>query len=150
MKTFIPLAAIITGALFLSLCTTSCSKSDEDHSGPKEQLIARKWSINRIQLKLYSGSTFVKDTILKQTPHPQNFVTFGTDGSFEYRFNTTTSDLGTYTFKGADSVIASSAPGAYRWKMLTITDQLFTVMSTSSNDPNFPGYKVERYQTFVP
>lgn len=150
MKTFIPLTAFFTGALFLCLVNTSCKKEENKDAGkPKEQLVARKWSINRIQLRLYSGTTFVKDTIIKQTPHPTNIVSLGADGSFEYRFNTTASDMGTYVWKGADSIIATSSPNAYRWKLLTLTSELFTVVSTGT-DPAFPGYKVERYQTFVP
>lgn len=149
MKTFIPLTAVTTAALFLCLFT-SCKKDDAtDHSGPKETLIVRQWSINRIQLKLFNGSTFVKDTILKQTPKPKNFVSFGADMSFEYCFNTTTKDPGTYVFKGADSIIATAASGIYRWKLLMLTDQIFTTMTTTNNDPQFPGYKVERYYTLV-
>lgn len=152
MKTYRSSTAFFTCALLLCLVNISCKKTEnQDEGKSKEQLIARKWDINRIQLRLYNGSTFVKDTILRNTPKPKNFVTLGSDGSFQYCFNKATSDLGTYAFKGADSIITTSAPTAYRWKLLTLTSQLFTVVSTSSSDPDFPGYnKVERYQTFVP
>ena len=150
MKTFIPLTALFTATLFLCLFNTSCKKEDKDHSGPKETLIVHSWTINRIQLKLFNGSVFVKDTILKQTPKPRNFAAFGADMSFEYCFNSMTKDPGTYVFKGADSIIATAASGTYRWKLLMLTDQLFTTMTTTNNDPDFPGYKVERYYTLVP
>lgn len=126
----------------------SCTKTEDTSTVPKEQLVIGKWNINRMQLRLFYGGTFLKDTIIPQTPHPENFVQFQAGGSFEYRFNTTTSDFGTYQFIGADSVISNVTTKVYRWKMLTLTNQLFTVMNTSTN-PSFPGATVETYQTFV-
>ena len=126
----------------------SCTKTEDTSTVPKEQLVIGKWNINRMQLRLFYGGTFLKDTIIPQTPHPENFVQFQAGGSFEYRFNTTTSDFGTYQFIGADSVISNVTTKVYRWKMLILTNQLFTVMNTST-DPSFPGATVETYQTFV-
>ena len=148
MKNPVPAAVVIAGLFFGCIINTSCSKISDSSSIPKEQLVIGKWNINRIQLKLFYGGVFAKDTIIKQTPHPENFVKFEAGGNFEYKFNTTGSDLGTYQFKGVDSVISVSASKTYRWKWLTITDVLFTVMNTST-DPAFPGATVETYQTFV-
>jgi hypothetical protein len=147
MKT--PFTAILIAGLFsVSAILSSCAKPDHSADLPKEQQVVGKWSINRIQLKIYSGGVFIKDTIVKQTPKPVNFVSFDANGGFEYRFNTTTSDIGTYSFTGSDSVISSSLPNIYRWKMLTLTKVLFTVVNTTT-DPAYPGAIVEKYHTFV-
>lgn len=139
---------IIAGLFSILLISDSCAKPDHSADLPKEQQVVGTWSINRIQLRIYSGGVFIKDTILKQTPHPTNYVKFESGGNFEYRFNTYTTDAGTYQFVGADSVVSSSIPQNYRWKMLTLTNVLFTVVSTGT-DPAYPGATVERYQTFV-
>jgi len=116
---------------------------------PKEEQAIGQWSINRIQLRLYYNNVFAKDTILQAKSLPKNFVQFDSPSGFQYCFSSTTIDAGTYQWKGADSLIATTPSKIYRWKMLTLTDVLFTVMSTSTNDPAFPGAKVETYQTFV-
>ncbi|HNN72170.1 MAG TPA: hypothetical protein PKG89_13060, partial [Ferruginibacter sp.] len=59
-----------------------------------------------------------------------------------------TPDAGTYQFSGSDGIVSNSLPQSYNWKMLTLTNVLFTVVSTGS-DPAYPGALVERYQTFV-
>lgn len=142
-------APFITAGLFsIVFISASCSKKDTSADLPKEQQVVGTWSINRIQLRIYQGGVFLKDTIIKQTPHPTNYVKFEASGSFEYRFNTYSTDAGTYQFVGVDSVVSSSVPQNYRWKMLTLTNKLFTVVSTGS-DPGYPGAVVERYQTFV-
>jgi len=148
MKTLFTPFLVIAGLFSLSVISNSCAKPDHSADLPKEQQVVGKWNINRIQLKIYSGNVFLKDTIIPQTPKPENFVSFDEEGGFEYRFNSTTSDLGLYQFVGADSVVSNSIPKAYRWKMLTLTDVLFTVVSKGT-DPSFPGTTVERYQTFV-
>ena len=149
MKNLIRLTAIFSGILFICL-TQSCTKNnDDDVIGPKEELIGRYWYINRVQLRLYNGNTFLKDTIIPFNGKPLNYVDFS-GNAFKYCFNTASVDAGSYAFKGIDSVIATTPANVYRWKILTLTKQLFTVVSTSSNDPDFPGMKVERYQTWVP
>ena len=148
MKNLAPVAAAFAGLLFWCIILTSCSKTTDSSTIPKEQLIVGNWNINRIQLKLFYGGTFYKDTILPQTPMPVNYVKFDAAGNFEYKFNTSVADVGTYQFKGTDSVISTAAAKTYRWKILTLTDVLFTVMNTSTN-PSFPGATVEAYQTLV-
>jgi hypothetical protein len=148
MKTLFTPFIVIAGLFSISIISNSCAKPDHSADLPKEQQVVGKWSINRIQLKIYSSGVFVKDTIIPQTPHPVNFVEFGANGNFEYRFNSYTSDVGTYQFVGADSVVSSSLPNTYRWKMLTLTNVLFTVVNTTT-DPAYPGATVEVYQTFV-
>ena len=102
-----------------------------------------------MQLRLYYGGVFSKDTIIKQTPKPENFVNFSADAGFEYKFNSSTSDIGTYQFASIDSVISNTPAKIYRWKMLTLTNTLFTTVSTSNNNPSFPGATVETYYTLV-
>jgi hypothetical protein len=148
MKNYVPAAIVFAGLFLVNTMNSSCSKKSDSTTEPKEQLIVRKWSINRIQLRLYYNGVFSKDTIIPQTPMPENFVSFDATGNFEYRFNTSTSDIGTYQFVGADSVISNVTTKVYRWKMLTLTDEIFTVMNTSTS-PSFPGATVETYQTFV-
>ena len=147
MKTLFTLIFVIAGLFSITILSNSCAKPDLSADLPKEQQVVGTWSINRIQLKLYSGSVFLKDTILKQTNYP-NYVKFDAAGNFEYKFNSASPDLGTYQFVGADSVASNSIPKNYRWKMLTLTTVLFTVVSAGT-DPAFPGLNVERYQTFV-
>lgn len=148
MKTPFKALLFIAGLFSVSLLTNSCAKADHSADVPKEQQVVGKWNINRIQLKIYMGGVFIKDTILNQTPKPENFVSFSATGGFEYRFNTTISDVGTYEFGGAGSLISNSSPNTYNWTMLTLTSVLFTVVSKGT-DPAFPGAFVERYQTFV-
>lgn len=148
MKTYVPVAILFAGLFLISITNSSCSKITDSSGVPKEQLIIGHWNINRVQLRLYYSGVFAKDTILKQTPMPENYVSFAAGGNFEYRFNKPTADVGTYQFVGTDSVISNVTSKVYKWKMLTLTDVLFTVMNTST-DPAYPGATVETYQTFV-
>lgn len=148
MKTSIK-ALLFAAALFItSIFLNSCAKADHSTSLPNNQQIIGKWSINRIQLKIYINGVFIKDTILKQTPKPENFVQFQSNGGFEYRFNTPTSDIGTFELAALSKVVTNSLPQTYNWTILTLTDVLFTVVSKEP-DPAYPGALVERYQTFV-
>lgn len=148
MKTPFTAFLFIASFFSISVLINSCAKADHSADLPKEQQVVGKWNINRIQLKIFMGGVFIKDTILKQTPKPENFVSFSATGGFEYRFNTTTSDIGTYEFAGSGLLISNPAPNTYNWTMLTLTSVLFTVVSKGT-DPAFPGAFVERYQTFV-
>jgi len=148
MRNFTPVTVLVSIILF-SMSVASCTKSEPGVNKPIEA-IAGKWAINRIQLKLYYGGVFLKDTIVPRAPKGENFVQFDDATKvFQYRFNSTVTDVGTYVLKGADSVISTTAFSVYRWKMLTLTDVLFTASSTSNNDPAFPGATVETYYTFV-
>ena len=149
MKAFLPIGAIFAFLLLFSTLNTSCKKTDTSALVPKEDLVLGKWNVNRIQLKIFSNGVFIKDTIIPQKPKPQNFVNFDANGSFEYRYNSPVSDIGNYQFVGADSVIADATTKNFRWKMLTLTKDLFTVVMTSTSDAYYPGYYVENYQTFV-
>jgi len=144
--TYTPL--VLLAILFSVTIFTGCAKADTSTDLPKEQQVVGEWVINRVQLKLFQNGVFVKDTIIKSTPKPKNFVRFEADGGFEYKLNSTISDIGTYEFAGAGSLVTNSAPKTYNWTMLTLTNVLFTVVSKGS-DPAFPGYYVERYQTFT-
>jgi len=148
MKTTYTSLLIIAGLFSVIFLFNACEKPDKSADLPKEQQVVGKWSINRIQLKIFVNGSFIMDTILKQTPKPENFVRFEDNGTFEYRFNTATSDIGTYEFAGGGSLITNSTPKSYNWTMLTLTNVLFTVVSKGA-DPAFPGALVERYQTFV-
>lgn len=148
MKTTFTSLLLVAGLFFVIMFSNSCAKADTSADLPKEQQVVGEWVINRVQLKLYQNGVFVKDTIIKSTPKPKNFVRFDADGGFEYKLNSTISDIGTYEFAGAGSLITNSAPKTYNWTMLTLTNVLFTVVSKGT-DPAFPGYYVERYQTFT-
>ncbi len=138
----------IAGLLCFSTFLNSCTKADTSATLPKEQQVVGEWVINRVQLKIFQNGVFVKDTIIKSTPKPKNFVKFDADGRFEYKLNSTTSDLGTYEFGGSGTLITNSAPKSYNWTMITLTNVLFTLVSKGP-DPAFPGAYVERYQTFT-
>lgn len=148
MKTSLKALFVVAGMFSLPIFMNSCAKADTSTSLPNDQQVIGKWNINRIQLKIYVNGVFIKDTIVKQTPNPENFVQFQSNGGFEYRFNTGSSDLGTYEFAGASKMVTNSAPKTYNWTILTLTDVLFTVVSKEP-DPAYPGALVERYQTFV-
>jgi hypothetical protein len=90
----------------------------------------------------------MKDTIIKQTPMPDNFVNLDAGGSFQYRFNTAVIEAGNYKFSGADSLIANTGK-LYCWKILTLTKDIFTVSNSAHSDAFYPGGIVETYQTFV-
>jgi hypothetical protein len=140
---------LLTAVLFsLSTLINSCAKKDTSVSLPKDQAVVGKWVINRVQLKIFQGGVFVKDTIIKSTPKPENMVKFEANGGFEYKLNSTTSDLGTYEFVGASGLVTNSTPHSFNWTILTLTDVLFTAVSKGA-DPAFPGAYVERYQTFT-
>jgi len=141
---------IILLALLFSVIifTGGCAKADASTDLPKEEQVVGEWVINRVQLKIFQNGVFVKDTIIKSTPKPKNFVRFGADGSFEYKLNSTISDIGTYEFAGAGTLVTNSSPKSYNWTMITLTNVLFTLVSKGS-DPAFPGAYVERYQTFT-
>ena len=147
MKNLISVMVLFMGIIVLSCFISSCTKENTNIDKPKEQQVIGTWSINRVQLKLYYGGVFFKDTIVAQTTYP-NYVKFESNGSFEYKFNKPAADVGTNQFTGADSVVSNVTAKIYRWKMLTLTDVLFTVMITST-DPAYPGATVETYQTFV-
>ncbi|MBL0146730.1 MAG: hypothetical protein IPP48_14365 [Chitinophagaceae bacterium] len=147
MKNFTSLA-LLCAVVCTSTLLISCDKADPT-TRPKEQLIVGNWEIGRIQLKVFYGGVFVKDTILKQAPRPKNYANFDANGGFAYKWNLNAADIGTYQFKGTDSVITNAIPNAYRWKMLTLTEDIFTVMNTTTNEPLYPGATVERYHTFI-
>lgn len=148
MKNFIT-TSVLVGIAAICCFTSSCTKTDTSSDKPKEEQAIGEWNINRIQLRIYYNNVFSKDTIVPQKALPKNFVAFDAGGNFQYCFSSTTINSGTYLWKGADSLISTTPSKIYRWKMLTLTNVLFTVMSTSTNDPAFPGAKVETYQTFV-
>jgi hypothetical protein len=110
--TFFGIVAVLATGVTIS----SCKKGDPAVARPKEQLIAGKWSINRVQLKGYMSGTLIKDSIIPNAPQPENFVKFDGAGGVEYRFNKPTSDFGTYSFQGTDSVIAVIGGVTYRNK----------------------------------
>ena len=148
MKTTYTSLIFIAGLLCVTVFIGSCAKADTSTNLPKEQQVVGEWVINRVQLKLFQNGVFIRDTIIKSTPKPKNFVRFDANGGFEYKLNSTTSDIGTYEFASASTLITNSTPKTYNWTMLTLTNVLFTVVSKGA-DPAFPGYFVERYQTFT-
>lgn len=142
--TLIPAGVLI---IFISFYNISCNKTTESLK-PKEELILGRWSINRVQLRIYNNGVFTRDSIIPLVKQ-DNYVVFGTtNGSFAYRFNTSGPENGTYQWSGSDSVLISSSKGNYSWKKLTLTDVLFTVMNKTT-DPSLPGATIEVYQTFV-
>ncbi|MBP6430581.1 MAG: hypothetical protein KA319_02355 [Ferruginibacter sp.] len=134
--------------LFLSTLS-SCEKDESIATRSKDQLIVGNWEINRIQLKIFQGGVFVKDTILKQNPRPKNYVMFGSGGNFEYKWNLEATDKGTYQLKGADSIITNAIPDAHRFKLLMLTEDLLTLKTTCTDEPMFTGSVVEKYYTLI-
>ncbi len=139
---------LVAGLFCVSTFTNSCAKPDHSADKPKEQLVLGDWWIGRIQLRLYNNGVFVKDTIIENKGKPRNFVNFDANGAFRYSFNSPTIDVGSYEFTGSTALVTNSNPKSYKWTTITLTDVLFTVVSKDP-DPAFPGYTVERYQTFI-
>ncbi|WP_462220631.1 hypothetical protein [Ferruginibacter sp.] len=149
MKNFYTASVLFIGIVVVSCFTPSCAKPDTSQDKPKEQQVVGEWWIERVQLRLYYNNVFSKDTIIDRTPKPKNFVQFDANLNFQYCYNSSTINTGTYKFSGTDSLIATTPSKTYGWKMLTLTSEIFTVVNTSTNDPAFPGAKVETYQTFA-
>lgn len=147
MKKMFTLCSVVA-VIVMAAPFVSCKKGDPAVERPKEQLIAARWSINRVQVKAYMGGTLVKDSIVPNTPQPVNFVQFDGAGGVEYRFNKPTSDFGTYVFVGEDSIHATIGGVLYRWKNLLLTETNMNVVNKSSI-PLMPGVVAEIYQTFV-
>ena len=136
-------------ALTFSIFTLiACKKQDQEQNKPIENTIGR-WVINRIQLKIYNGNVFVKDSIMPYTAGKNFFTQLDANNSFQFSYNSSVVDNGTYVFKGQDSIIATTPSTVYRWKLLTLTDVLFTTSNVSTNNPGFPGSTVETYYTFT-
>ncbi len=151
MKNLYYSTLLFVGIVTVSCFISSCKKTDAGSDKPKEQQVVGEWSIARVEFNAYyPGNSSVTDSILKLKYLPKNYVKFGADNNFQYQLNVATVNMGTFQFKGTDSIICTTPSKIYRWKMLTLTDVLFTVKSTSTNNPAFPGAtKVETYQTFV-
>jgi hypothetical protein len=149
MKNLYSSTLLFMGIVIASCFTASCKKPDTSIDKPKEELVLGFWAIQRVQLKVYVNGVLIDNPIPPQNAVPANYVQFDPNKDFQYLLSAPTANRGTYDFKGADSLIATTPSKIYRWKMLTLTDLLFTVMSTSTNDPAYPGAKVETYQTFV-
>ncbi len=145
MKQFLTILIALTLFIFIS---SSCKKVHDTTGVPKEELIPGKWNINRIQLRVYYNGVFAYDSIIKQIYLPENFVSFGSGNSFEYKFNVAGSNVGTYSWGANESLVCVTPNATYNWKKLTLTDVLFTVMNTETS-PLLPGATIERYQTFV-
>jgi len=137
-------AAIITFCSFL----TACSKTEAGVNKPIEATQG-KWSINRVELRIYYAGVLNKDSIIPRQPQGENSLILDASNNFKYHYNSPVIDSGTYTYPGNDSIIAVTSTTVYRWKMLTLTDVLFTAKSTSTSNPSFPGATVETYYTFV-
>ncbi len=148
MKATYTSLCLIAGLFCITVLSNSCAKADTSTGLPKEEQVIGEWVINRVQLRLYQNGVFIRDTIIKSAPKPKNFVRFDANGGFEYKLNSTISDIGTYEFGSSSTLVTNSSPRSYSWTMITLTDVLFTVVSKGS-DPAFPGYYVERYQTFT-
>ena len=143
-------AIVLAAGLFLvTLLFIACAKPDHSMDLPKEQQVVGEWQINRIELNVFSGSTLIKDSIIPRHPTPKNTVEFDANGGFKYQFNSTTANVGTYSFVGSDGLVSVTPAATYSWKILTLTNVLFTLKSTSTNDPAFPGCTVHTYHTLV-
>jgi hypothetical protein len=147
MKKMFTLGSVMA-VMMMAAMFVSCKKGDPAVDRPKEQLIAARWSINRVQVKGYLNGTLVKDSIVPNAPQPVNFVQFDAAGNVEYRFNKPTSDFGTYRFVGDDSIHATIGGVLYRWKNLLLTETNMNVVNKSTI-PQIPGAVAETYQTFV-
>lgn len=148
MKPVLP-SVVLLALCFCAASFVSCSKDDEALP-PKEQLLTGEWKIHTIQQKAYIGSALIKDTIFKRNPRPVNIARFGDNGgSFEFKYNNSSSETGSYTWKGADSLICDVGTKIYRWKMLTLVRELLTTTSKTNSDPAYPGATVYTYYTFI-
>lgn len=149
MKNPIQAISIFCFTLVSSILIISCSKVDPSPLLTKEEGVPYKWLINRVQLNIFTNGVLVKDTIIPRSPKPSNYIDFKTGGNFEYRFNTNYSNFGTYQLAGADSIIAVTPTFTYKFKILTLTNNLLTTCTTSTNHPSYPGSVVQTYHTLI-
>lgn len=124
----------------------NCKKGETVSINPS--LIVGKWYIHHIYLRSYFNQAFVRDSTLKNDPHPENYVQFNSNGTLQYKFNKTTPDTGRYEFHGTDSVYSLINNVSYKWKVDLLIKTNFNVQTTNKDYP-MPGFYTETYQSFT-
>jgi len=138
---------IISGIIFAATIP-GCKKGIENPVTLDKA--AGKWSINAVRYKIYNGTQTPIDSTIPWRPVTENFVSFDGVSSLEYCFNSATSNEGTYSFSGTDSIdlrVAGHAP--QRWRVLLLTETNFNIETTSTDNTSFPGATVVTFQGFV-
>ena len=110
-------------------------------------LLVGHWYIHHIYVRSYQNNVFIKDSTFHNLPQP-NYVVFNGNGTLEYRYNSPTSEMGTYLLKGADSVYATIGGTSYKWKIDLLISTNFNVQETTYDSP-IHGFDMETYQSFV-
>ena len=149
MKKTSTLLQLTVCIILTSFTVISCKKSDAIDSKPKPELVIGHWNINRIQWKVYYGGVFSRDSILKQVFLPENYIEFGAGGSFKYNFNTSTPEVGTYSWGGSDSLICPTNKTTHKWQVLTLIGPDLFTLKDNTTSPAFPGATIEEYYTLV-
>ena len=138
MKTFGFYFIILTSLLF------SCNKL---RNVSKKDLITADWTIHHIYIRTYQNGVLLSDTTLPNHPQPKNYINFNSNGSLEYKYNSTIAETGTWELKGDDSVYATIGTKQYKWHVELLIRTNFNVMASSTSSA--PGKVVETYQSFV-
>ncbi len=107
------------------------------------------WIINSIRLKVYNGSTLIKDSLVPWKPVKKNFVNFDGISKVDYCYNSASTKTGEYKLMGADSIHLTLIGDIRDWKILLLTTTNFNIETTSNNNTSFPGSTVITYQGFI-
>lgn len=130
--------------LLLTTLLFSCNKL---RKVSKHDMISGDWSIHHIYIRTYQNSNLVSDSTLPNHPQPKNYVTFNSNGSLEYKYNSTTAETGSWELKGEDSVYATIGTKQYKWRIDLLIKTNFNVKTSSTTSS--PGKVVDNYQSFV-
>lgn len=113
----------------------------------KHDLISAEWNIHHLYIRTYQNGVLISDSTLPNHPQPRNYVNFNSNGTLEYKYNSTSAETGTWELKGDDSVYATIGTKQYKWHLELVIKTNLNVMSSSTTSA--PGKVVETYQSFV-
>ncbi len=137
---------ILSGLLSISLFT-GCKKGIKDPVTLDKA--SGKWSINAIRMKVFNGTSLLKDSTLPWRPIVENYVSFDGISNLNYCFNSSTSTPGEYKLLPNDSILLKVGNDNRRWKILLLTETNFNIETTAVDNSAFPGATVVTYQGFV-
>jgi len=137
----------LVGGLFLS-AFSGCAKP-----GIKEPVTLDKaagnWTIHSIRLKVYNGSSLIKDSLVPWKPVKTNYVNFDGVSKVDYCYNSAATKTGEYKLMGEDSIHMTLTNDIRSWKILLLTSTNFNIETTSNSNTSFPGSTVITYQGFI-
>ena len=135
----------ILPAFILLVTLAGCNKGTKE--SVSTSLVVGHWYIHHVYLRSYHSNVLIRDSTLPNLPQ-SNYVNFNSNGTIEYRYNTASSETGTYFLKGADSIYATLGGTLYKWKIDLLISTNFNVQTTAFDYP-LHSFDTETYQSFV-